>query len=270
MFWGPGLGEWKALKDLPQLQVLLRRSTAAAVAARAPAATAPARLVGRVAAGALSASTGQTASAPLGQQPDEELAGFFAEISAIEAEVEGGEEDMGKRESPPPDERSFEDDDGTVYLWNPSLRKFMPVEEEAGPYTEDEMVFVPEEEKMPEYKPPISSDDQDEERVPGEAVDMGRRAEEEEGGTANTVIKSKAGKKGEMGISAAAGKRGTKEAALEEVRMGVFMQVMGLSVCNEVYGDQRGQHMCHFSFLHRHAHKYTHRTQMSSCRCARR
>ena len=34
--------------------------------------------------------------------------------------------------SPPPDERTFVDDDGTLYVWDPALRKFMPSEQPAG------------------------------------------------------------------------------------------------------------------------------------------
>ena len=30
-----------------------------------------------------------------------------------------------RAETPPPDEQQFEDDDGTMYVWDPELRKFV-------------------------------------------------------------------------------------------------------------------------------------------------
>lgn len=56
--------------------------------------------------------------------------------------------------SPPPEERSFVDDDGTLYVWDPALRKFQPAGEQPVGYTEDDMVFVADEEQQPPYEAP--------------------------------------------------------------------------------------------------------------------
>ena len=66
--------------------------------------------------------------------------------------------------TPPPDERTFEDDDGTTYVWDAVLRKFVAASEDATPsaavtaptpvYGLDEMTFEMDEEKIPKYEPP--------------------------------------------------------------------------------------------------------------------
>ena len=54
---------------------------------------------------------------------DVELAAFQAEISAIEETQQAEADD--RAESPDAEEKRFEDDDGTVYVWSSTLRKFI-------------------------------------------------------------------------------------------------------------------------------------------------
>jgi HIV Tat-specific factor 1 len=88
------------------------------------------------------------------------MAEFQAEISAIEAATA-----MEDQEGPStPDELEFEDDDGTMYVWNAELRKYVPAGSDAaataagggapsGPaptdYDLQAMTFVAEEEVLP-------------------------------------------------------------------------------------------------------------------------
>ena len=52
---------------------------------------------------------------------DDELAAFQAELASIE-----GAGDAPEDGSASPEEKRFEDDDGTVYVWDPGTRKFAP------------------------------------------------------------------------------------------------------------------------------------------------
>jgi hypothetical protein len=84
------------------------------------------------------------------------MAAFKAEITALEG-MEGAMPEGEERvETPEPEDRRFEDDDGTIYVWDPALRKF--VEEGTQPsgagYNVEDMVFEMDEEIIPEYKPP--------------------------------------------------------------------------------------------------------------------
>jgi hypothetical protein len=60
----------------------------------------------------------------------DELAVFQDEIAALEAAAaveQGAADGPGVADGPPtPDELEFEDDDGTVYVWDKRLRKYMP------------------------------------------------------------------------------------------------------------------------------------------------
>jgi HIV Tat-specific factor 1 len=153
MFWREDQDGWKPLRELPELHAVLQEAPpedpAAAQAGDMPP---PAAHRNRRKGAAAAAAAALTA--------DPKLAGFLSEISALEAE--GGDAAAGGAaadapQSPPPDERRFEDDDGTVYVWDPSLRNFMP-EGEGGvavppQYAETDMV-MPDEEQQPEYQPP--------------------------------------------------------------------------------------------------------------------
>ena len=52
---------------------------------------------------------------------DDELAVFQAELASID-----GAGDAPADGSASPEEKRFEDDDGTVYVWDPGTRKFAP------------------------------------------------------------------------------------------------------------------------------------------------
>jgi HIV Tat-specific factor 1 len=64
---------------------------------------------------------------------DRELAAFQAEMSALGATAEPvAAEDASlpdlapqRADTPPPDERRFEDDDGTIFVWDGLLRRFV-------------------------------------------------------------------------------------------------------------------------------------------------
>ena len=78
---------------------------------------------------------------------DPELAQFQAEIGAIEAETA----EANREETPPPDQQRFQDDDGTTYVWDGNLRRFVPAGEDAPSTSYDpaDMVYEAEDEKIP-------------------------------------------------------------------------------------------------------------------------
>eukprot|EP00850_Spirogloea_muscicola_P011000 SM000066S20475 [mRNA] locus=s66:487702:491437:- [translate_table: standard] len=62
----------------------------------------------------------------------------------------GGDDQDGERPGTPPEgEREFEDDDGTQYKWDGTLRAWAPQEEGAPSYRPEDMTYVEEEEVMP-------------------------------------------------------------------------------------------------------------------------
>ncbi|KAL4431027.1 hypothetical protein ABPG75_006283 [Micractinium tetrahymenae] len=261
LFWREGQGEWQPLSQLAELQAALQQppseaETAALAAQQAAAAgTAagqqqqqqqqPGEATGGNAAGAPPAAParrGARAAAAAAVPADPALAGFLSEISALEAEGDAaGAADAP--ESPPPDERRFEDDDGTWYVWDSSLRKFMPEGDAAAAaaaaaagagaaapaaaaapaqYNEEDMVFVPDEEKQPEYEPPpkyADLPDIDEEEGAGAGA-----ARKQQGGDAqHPAAAAGAGAadgadNGGNGGAAAGDKRSAQEAALEAAR----------------------------------------------------
>lgn len=186
LFWKTDLDGWKELAELPELYKALSsqdptQATHASIAASAPAPAA--------------------AGAPAGDDP---LAGFFAEIETLEADVP---------ESPPDDEKRFVDDDGTEYEWSSKQRKFVPVEgPSAGPvYDEADMVYEPDSEAVPEYKPPSESD---EDREEGEQEVSGDESGEANGQDAPGSHKEAPDLHGSKGK----GKRTAQEAAMEAAR----------------------------------------------------
>lgn len=79
---------------------------------------------------------------------DPELADFQAEINAIEVETAEAE----RAKTPPPDQQTFLDDDGTMYKWDPALRRFLPAGGEtdnSAQYNVNDMVYEAEDEKIP-------------------------------------------------------------------------------------------------------------------------
>lgn len=125
LFWREGQSEWQPLSQLAELQTALQQAPSegetAALAAQQAAGTAAAGqqqqqpAAGGDAAGVppdAPARRGSQAAAAAAVPADPALAGFLSEISALEAEgaAEGAAD---APESPPPDERRFEDDDGT-------------------------------------------------------------------------------------------------------------------------------------------------------------
>lgn len=84
---------------------------------------------------------------------DPELAEFKAEIGAIEAETE----QANRVDTPPPDQQRFQDDDGTIYVWDSNVRRFVPAGETAPSTSYDvaDMVYEAEDEKIPAMPAPI-------------------------------------------------------------------------------------------------------------------
>ena len=78
---------------------------------------------------------------------DPELAQFQAEIGAIEAETA----EASRAETPPPDQQQFQDDDGTTYVWDRNLRRFVPAGHDIPrtSYDPADMVYEAEDEKIP-------------------------------------------------------------------------------------------------------------------------
>lgn len=78
---------------------------------------------------------------------DPELAEFQAEIGALEAESE----QANRADTPPPDQQRFQDDDGTMYVWDGNLRRFVPAGEmtPSTSYDVADMVYEAEDEKIP-------------------------------------------------------------------------------------------------------------------------
>ena len=77
-----------------------------------------------------------------------------AELADIDPEAAAALDPTGPGAServstPPPEDRRFEDDDGTVYIWDGALRKFVQAAVVLPAYDEAEMTFEPEEEKIP-------------------------------------------------------------------------------------------------------------------------
>ena len=83
---------------------------------------------------------------------DDDFAAFQAEIAELKEDGGGGGGGGGEGEDDEPEEKSFVDDDGTTYVWDPSTRKFKPEGEDvaAAPapvvpppvqWSEEDMVF---------------------------------------------------------------------------------------------------------------------------------
>ena len=148
LVWAEGRAGWEALQDVPELWAEVAAAALSAVpsadapgAAAAPASQ-PAATASRAGAGA---ATKAVRAAKAAIKPvDRELAAFQAEMSALGATAAPAAGDAAaddlmtnlpedvRAETPPPDERRFEDDDGTVFVWDGALRRF--VEEVRAPH----------------------------------------------------------------------------------------------------------------------------------------
>ena len=182
LVWAEGQPGWLALRDCIELQAA---GAASAAANGAAADAAPSN--GAVSTGVdphpdpgLARARGVAAkavrAAPAARL-DPELAAFRAEISAIDGDAVAGAPGLPEAEapaSPPPDEREFEDDDGTWYAWDPALRKFVAREPAGGAaggprgsdtaaaapaYDVADMTFEADEEVIPTYAPPDPDSD---------------------------------------------------------------------------------------------------------------
>ena len=151
LVWAEGRPGWEPLRSVPELWE--HASTAAQPpAASQPATAALAGALGSAAAPAMqpaggahpeaekpvAGSVAQKSSrrkaavvakaAPAKAAPeDNELAAFQAEMSALGAVAAPGPEveDPLRAETPEPEDRRFQDDDGTWYIWDALLRKFV-------------------------------------------------------------------------------------------------------------------------------------------------
>lgn len=76
------------------------------------------------------------------------------QLEAIEEPQHG----HARQRSPSPEEKEFEDDDGTVYVWNEQLRKFQPKSNMTAPaldYKVEDMVFEADDEQQPAFETPV-------------------------------------------------------------------------------------------------------------------
>ncbi|KAK9803813.1 hypothetical protein WJX73_002579 [Symbiochloris irregularis] len=166
--WAEGRPEWQPISAVPELQALLGADAANGIAGEyeimsrkdvsksSSVAAAPAVAV---------ASASAAPSSAAGAVQDAELAAFQAELADIDPEAAAALDPVGdgpgaRISTPPPEDQRFEDDDGTVYVWDRSLRKFVEEPEAASlpEYNAEEMTFVPEEEKIPAMPPPAQAD----------------------------------------------------------------------------------------------------------------
>ncbi|KAL3133307.1 hypothetical protein ABBQ38_007186 [Trebouxia sp. C0009 RCD-2024] len=131
--WAEGQAEWLPLQDIPDLQAVLQPPVQLQTAGAQP----------------------QAVVAPAAIDP--ELAEFQAEIGAIEAETE----QANRADTPPPDQQRFQDDDGTIYVWDSSMRRFVPAGETTSSTSYDvaDMVYEAEDAKIPAMPAAIQEDE---------------------------------------------------------------------------------------------------------------
>jgi HIV Tat-specific factor 1 len=190
LFWRKGQGEWLKLAALPHLAEAIKPATTTQKSA-------PTVVV--------------TATATAAAVPTDPLAGFFDEIRSLE-------EEHDVPESPTDDEKRFIDDDGTAYEWSSEQRKFLPVGDDGdgdgtiataaaalqAAYTDADMVYDPDQEKIPAYEPPEEAEAGGAELEQGEEAGTTAAAagQEEEGGKGGPTNK----------------KRSARDAALDAAR----------------------------------------------------
>jgi hypothetical protein len=236
LVWSEGQPGWLALRDCAELQAYAPAAAPGGAPAApggpgagpdnngaAAAGAAPPAKRGRVAAVAKAVR-----AAPAGRA-DPELDAFRAEISAIDggassAPAPGGIDavapDLEPPATPPEGEREFEDDDGTLYAWDPALRKFAareaqpggagaaPAAAQAAPdYGVADMTFEADEEVLPEYKPPAALDSDAEEEGEGRGAGGARDPAGDPGADAGEARRRGAGEAGTSG-RAPAGEEG--------------------------------------------------------------
>lgn len=167
--WHSGLPEWLPWSQLQQ-STPPTTSSAAAVAIAAATPTAP----GSSHKGGVKAAA-VVASAPKIADPEDPLASFMGEISAIEAEAEAKKGGTVGAESPAPEDWEFTDDDGTVYRWDSEQRKFMPVgtaaaapAAAAADYSLEDMMYQPEEERIPTVRQAKAAEENDADPLTGQ------------------------------------------------------------------------------------------------------
>ena len=142
LVWATGRSDWQPAKDVPEIWKMASPSLSAKPEGDGPA----------------SAAEGLKAAAPAGpaaqpdrpsQRPgsktavkaakavkanvapvDRELAAFQAEMSALGATgapvpENAALDEPSRAETPPPEDQRFEDDDGTWFVWDSTLRRFV-------------------------------------------------------------------------------------------------------------------------------------------------
>lgn len=132
LIWKEGLPGWQPLAEVPEIKAAVSALPSAAASAGGA---------------ALQPATGTSAAQPVVQRRgatvvkaakaeriapvDRELAAFQAEMSALGATAAPGAEggdvavEPERAETPPPEDRRFQDDDGTWFVWDSTLRRFV-------------------------------------------------------------------------------------------------------------------------------------------------
>ena len=140
MVWAEGRAGWQPLQDVPELWAEISAAAVEAVTAAAGSSAGGSIAAQRTAAPVAAAASRPAAAVKAAKavkadiKPvDRELAAFQAEMAALGATAAAAaDEDAslpdlapGRAETPPPDERRFEDDDGTIFVWDGLLRRFV-------------------------------------------------------------------------------------------------------------------------------------------------
>uniref|UniRef100_A0A7S0RM91 RRM domain-containing protein n=1 Tax=Chlamydomonas leiostraca TaxID=1034604 RepID=A0A7S0RM91_9CHLO len=152
--WKDGAPEWLKLGEIEELQPLVQ----------------------------VAAEVAKAGKKKVPEAPADELAAFQAEINALEAAgTEGGEDEGGGDATP--EELEFEDDDGTIYIWDKKLRKYMPKggasvgpgSEGGAGYDMEAMTYTGDDEVIPSLKAAVAGEE-------GAAAEDRKRKATEAGG----------------------------------------------------------------------------------------
>lgn len=142
LVWATGRADWQPAKDVPEIWKTASPSLSAKAEGKEPASaaesikaaapTGPVAQPDRPSQRTASRTAVKAAKAVKANMVpvDRELAAFQAEMSALGAtEVpvpeNAGLEEPSRAETPPPEDQRFEDDDGTWFVWDSTLRRFV-------------------------------------------------------------------------------------------------------------------------------------------------
>mmetsp|Transcript_7974 Transcript_7974/g.13825 ORF Transcript_7974/g.13825 Transcript_7974/m.13825 type:complete len:472 (-) Transcript_7974:379-1794(-) len=130
LFWAEGRSEWQPLEGIPELQSIAASTSSAEVVAEVD---------------ELEKFRAEMENAGAYEDTEE-----TEEKRGTKRSAGGAQDDEPELERPStPEEKTFVDDDGTMYVWDSKQRKFATQATEMPTYDESDMVFQEEEEIMP-------------------------------------------------------------------------------------------------------------------------